>query len=185
MRGQCPTDSVGSYELLAWMIRTAVPGGPDHGPGADHGVPQADQPGTIQPPAASLTRGAEPAARSGDGASPEPESAHDQLPAAHTVAQGRGPGPAGPECAGHADRGNQASPPAPESAGPGGPAVPESAAATTPAGDVDAVAVAAYRSSVREGRPLSERKLAAAFGKTSRRWARDRMAEARQEPALV
>jgi hypothetical protein len=30
------------------------------------------------------------------------------------------------------------------------------------------------------GRPLSERKLAGMFGKTSRRWARSRMAEARQ-----
>jgi hypothetical protein len=30
------------------------------------------------------------------------------------------------------------------------------------------------------GRPPSERKLAAMFGKTSRRWARNRMAEARQ-----
>jgi hypothetical protein len=46
--------------------------------------------------------------------------------------------------------------------------------------DIDAAAVAAYRVSVREGRPLSERKLAEAFGRTSRRWARNRMAEARQ-----
>jgi hypothetical protein len=38
--------------------------------------------------------------------------------------------------------------------------------------------VAAYRASVDEGKPLSERKLAAMFGKTSRRWARNRMAEA-------
>jgi hypothetical protein len=29
---------------------------------------------------------------------------------------------------------------------------------------------------------LSERKLAGQFGKTSRRWARNRMAEARQSP---
>jgi hypothetical protein len=36
---------VGSYELLAWMIRTAAPTGPGHGPGADQGVPQADHPG--------------------------------------------------------------------------------------------------------------------------------------------
>jgi len=38
-------------------------------------------------------------------------------------------------------------------------------------------AVAAYRASIDIGRPLSERKLAAMFGKTSRRWARNRMAE--------
>jgi hypothetical protein len=43
--------------------------------------------------------------------------------------------------------------------------------------------VAAYRASVRVGKPLSERKLAGQFGKTSRRWARNRMAEARQSPA--
>lgn len=39
--------------------------------------------------------------------------------------------------------------------------------------------VAAYRASIDAGRPLSERKLAAKFGKTSRRWARSRMSEAR------
>jgi len=44
--------------------------------------------------------------------------------------------------------------------------------------DVDSAAVAAYRMSVSGGRPLSERKLAAMFGKTSRRWARNRMADA-------
>jgi hypothetical protein len=48
------------------------------------------------------------------------------------------------------------------------------------ADDIDAAAVAAYRISVETGRPLSERKLAEMFGKTSRRWARNRMAEARQ-----
>ncbi len=37
--------------------------------------------------------------------------------------------------------------------------------------DIDSAAVAAYRTSVSNGRPLSERKLAALCGKTSRRWA--------------
>jgi hypothetical protein len=46
--------------------------------------------------------------------------------------------------------------------------------------DINVAAVAAYRTSIDTGRPLSERKLAAMFGKTSRRWARSRMAEARQ-----
>jgi hypothetical protein len=41
-------------------------------------------------------------------------------------------------------------------------------------------AVAAYRLSVRAGNSLSERKLAQTFGRTSRRWARARIAEARQ-----
>jgi hypothetical protein len=44
---------------------------------------------------------------------------------------------------------------------------------------IEAAAVACYRASVEAGTPLSERKLAARFGKTSRRWARSRMAEAR------
>jgi len=54
------------------------------------------------------------------------------------------------------------------------------AAVTAPAGEINAAAVAAYRASLQEGKPMSERKLAAAFGRTSRRWARARMAEARQ-----
>jgi hypothetical protein len=41
-------------------------------------------------------------------------------------------------------------------------------------------AVAAYRLSVEAGNPLSERKLARMFGRTSRRWARARIADARQ-----
>jgi hypothetical protein len=53
--------------------------------------------------------------------------------------------------------------------------VPEAAA------DNDA-AVAAYWLSVKAGNPLSERKLARMFGRTSRRWARTRIAEARQSP---
>ena len=51
--------------------------------------------------------------------------------------------------------------------------------------DVDAAhgeAVAAYRLSTQAGNPLSERKLARMFGLTSRRWARARIAEARQLP---
>lgn len=44
---------------------------------------------------------------------------------------------------------------------------------------INEAAVAAYRASVDSGRPLSERKLAALFGKTSRPWARHRMAQAR------
>jgi hypothetical protein len=40
-------------------------------------------------------------------------------------------------------------------------------------------AVAAYRRSVQAGNPLSERRLAQMFGRTSRRWARARIADAR------
>jgi hypothetical protein len=47
---------------------------------------------------------------------------------------------------------------------------------------VNGQAVAAYWLSVKAGSPLSERKLAAMFGRTSRRWARARITEARAEP---
>jgi hypothetical protein len=45
-------------------------------------------------------------------------------------------------------------------------------------------AVAAYRLSVQAGNPLSERRLAQMFGRTSRRWARARIAEARQAASV-
>ena len=51
--------------------------------------------------------------------------------------------------------------------------------------DINEAALAAYRTSIDTGRPLSERKLAAMFGKTSRRWARSRMSEARQPRLLA
>ena len=52
------------------------------------------------------------------------------------------------------------------------------------AGAVNDAAMAAYRLSVQAGNPLSERKLAQMFGRTSRRWARARIAEARRAPSL-
>ena len=45
---------------------------------------------------------------------------------------------------------------------------------------VNDAAVSAYRLSVQAGNPLSERRLAQMFGRTSRRWARARIADARQ-----
>jgi hypothetical protein len=45
-------------------------------------------------------------------------------------------------------------------------------------------AVTAYRLSVQAGNPLSERRLAQMFGRTSRRWARARIADARQGSPL-
>jgi hypothetical protein len=50
---------------------------------------------------------------------------------------------------------------------------------------VDDAAVAAYRLSVQAGSPLSERRLAQMFGRTSRRWARARIADARQASPLL
>jgi hypothetical protein len=49
---------------------------------------------------------------------------------------------------------------------------------------VDDAAVAAYRLSVQVGNPLSGRRLAQMFGRTSRRWARARIADARQASPL-
>ena len=51
--------------------------------------------------------------------------------------------------------------------------------AITEAQAVNSQAVAAYRLSVQAGNPLSERKLAQMFGRTSRRWARARITEGR------
>jgi hypothetical protein len=52
------------------------------------------------------------------------------------------------------------------------------------AGAVNDAAVAAYRLSVQAGNPLSERRLAHMFGRTSRRWARARIADARQASSI-
>jgi hypothetical protein len=56
---------------------------------------------------------------------------------------------------------------------------------TRPASDINVDAVTAYRDSLQAGNPLSERKLAEMFGQTSRRWARNQMAEARQSLAAA
>jgi hypothetical protein len=78
------------------------------------------------------------------------------------------------------DRPDQARPPTAQVAGSASghrdQAVPE-------AGAVNGVAVAAYRLSIQAGNPLSERKLAQMFGRTSRRWARARIADARGVPS--
>jgi hypothetical protein len=56
----------------------------------------------------------------------------------------------------------------------------------TPQADADNyAAVAAYRLSAHAGNPLSERKLAQMFGRSSRRWARARIVEARQSPVSI
>jgi len=49
---------------------------------------------------------------------------------------------------------------------------------------VNDAAVAAYRLSVQAGNPLSERRLAQMFGRASRRWARARIADARQASSI-
>jgi hypothetical protein len=173
---------VGSYEMLAWMVRTTAGGGPGRVPGAGHTLPQPDLPGLSRWPDVSPVGETLTAVAPADGASLEPQSAHEPSRAARETDQVHGPGPAGPD---GTDQANQAGGPVRERTGPRGPSglsVPGRATVTAPAGDINAAAVAAYRASLQEGKPLSERKLAAAFGGTSRRWARARMAEARLGP---
>jgi len=82
------------------------------------------------------------------------------------------------------DTPDQARRPAAQVAGP--PAIPASGQrdqAVPEAAAVNDAAVAAYRLSAHAGNPLSERKLAQMFGRTSRRWARARIAEARRVPS--
>jgi hypothetical protein len=134
---------VGSYELLAWMIRTAAARDAGHVPAADRPGPAADRRGPPADRRIALVRGP------GWTAADRPD---------HAGEPGCGP----PDRADHAS-------------GPPRPGDTDGAASS-----IDIAAVAAYRASVLEGKPLSERRLAEAFGTTSRRWARNRMAEARQ-----
>jgi len=83
----------------------------------------------------------------------------------------------------HGERGrpDQVRQPAAQAAGP--PAIPARGRrdqAVPEAAAVNSAAVAAYRLSAQAGNPLSERKLAQMFGRTSRRWARARIADARR-----
>jgi len=83
---------------------------------------------------------------------------------------------------GERDTPDQARQPAAQAAGPL--AMPASGERDqAEAGAVDDAAVAAYRLSAQAGNPLSERKLAQMFGRTSRRWACARIAEARRVPS--
>jgi hypothetical protein len=105
-------------------------------------------------------------------------------PLARKVAdQAPGPGGTGPDQASQADqvRGPERTTDHPDQERP----VPGPEDITSPAVDIDVAAVTAYRDNLRAGEPLSERKLAEMFGQTSRRWARNRMSEARQSPAAA
>ena len=156
---------VGSYELLVWIIRTAAAGGLDRGPAADQTSWYADHPAHARP-GASL-----------------PEAAPDNgvarvglVPACRNGPQVQARGPAADQRSGPgqaaADHADQDADQIRAGSGQAGTIRDES--------ETIAAAVAAYRASLQTGRPLSERKLAGMFGKTSRRWARNRIAEARQ-----
>lgn len=170
--------SVGSYELLVWMIRTAAAGGPDRGPAPDHTRWNADHL-ALGCPAAGLSE-----SMPDDGPGQTVASACGYGPQVRGPASDQGSGPGHRTVPDHADR----------ESGSGHGILPDhldhgagqvlagSGQAGTVGDDSEmiAAAVAAYHASIQKGRPLSERKLAGMFGKTSRRWARNRMAEARQ-----
>lgn len=151
---------VGMYELLVWIIRTATADALVREPVADQSWQYSDRPGTGRWYAA----------------------------ARHGLAADFGStatGDHGPELLDTAVGTDQNSGPAPEAADHVYQEADQLSAGTRPSGIVDeaetnAAAVAAYRSSVKAGKPLSERKLAAMFDRTSRRWARNRIAEAQQ-----
>jgi hypothetical protein len=158
---------VGSYELLVWIIRTAAAGDLGREPAVDHSGPQADHYDTSLQLAAARVPDAGPENLNGQDTGLTPSGGDGPVPVAQMASAGQASGPGWNE----ADQPGQAS------------GFPELVATASPDGDLNAAAVAAYRASVRVGKPLSERKLAGQFGKTSRRWARNRMAEARQSPA--
>ncbi len=159
---------VGSYELLVWIIRTAAAGDPVRGPSADQGGPPADHPGG--PP---LGPGEASDAWAQDPYEPVNSLVADSANGTFAAA---GP-PGAPRRTGPADH--------PDHPGDDPGQVSGSPPLGRAEGDVNAAAVAAYRASVRNGEPLSERKLAGMFGQTSRRWARNRLAEARQDPVAA
>jgi hypothetical protein len=180
---------VGSYELLAWIIRTAATGGPGHVSAADHHPPMADHAGTGPWTAPGPAADAAPVNMPGQVTGLPPAAGDNpQFPVPAAAADPRtGAGLGVPDhldhlvpAAAHPDRVDQTG----DHAGQVPGSLPVAGASS---GDIgtEAAAVAAYRASVRDGQPISERKLAEMFGKTSRRWARNRMAEARRSLAPV
>ena len=161
---------VGSYELLLWLIRTgaAVARGRSPGQGRDPaGHPAADL--RLLP----VTAGGANGGKSAPGGS-EVSGVLDGCIAGVDVDLGpicvpEWPGPSGAYHPVGQQSPDRSAPEAPVRAGDG-------------EDEINIAAVAAYRASLKSGTPLSERNLAAMFGRTSRRWARNRIAEARQIP---
>jgi hypothetical protein len=164
---------VGSYELLLWLIRTsaAVARGP------------------------SPARGSDPAGHPATDLRWLPVTAAGAHGGKSTLGNSVAPGALDSRWAGAGMEMDRIS--VPGWPGPDGayqPAGQQAADRFTPepsvrAGDgeddVNTAAVAAYRAGLENGTPLSERKLAAMFGKTSRRWARSRMTEARAQSSAA
>jgi hypothetical protein len=163
---------VGSYELLVWIIRTAATGGLDREPTAEPDSRYTEHLVTDM----------------GSGRADMPDTGPKDRPGPVRLVTASTAGPlspvqvAGPDQArgpdrGPADRGDQEADQSWDISGETG--------NVRDASETNAAAVAAYLASLEAGRPLSERKLAETFGKTSRRWARSRMAESRQNPSPV
>jgi hypothetical protein len=124
-----------------------------------------------------LIRACEPTARGPPEGHPGNGAAARPVPAC--AADGERPGASQGGTSGPAWR------PAGQAAGQ--PAIPAGAQAADDALEASAVnhaAVATYRLSVQAGHPLSERRLAQMSGRASRRWARARIADARQASPL-
>jgi Protein of unknown function (DUF2637) len=155
---------VGSYELLLWLIRTASTSTTARTPGAGHIDELSDQlvPGLRLVPGLDSQQADSP--RLGNVAPERPGHCGGLV-----IDVDRTSGPSATD----SSRSYEYLAPWPmadAAAHDGG-----------SEGEINAAAVAAYRASLDNRQPLSERKLAAMFGRTSRRWARHRMAEARRD----
>ena len=164
---------VGTFELVLWIIRATAASLPGRGEAADRASGPADHQAATLRLAPMVVPFDSPMHRNGSG---------------DAVTADRGERPV----VGHGQGADRVSEPDRDEPGHPYRAANQMAAdwtASAQAGgafdrvdDIDAAAVAAYRTSVETGRPLSERKLAQMFGKTSRRWARNRMVDARGIP---
>lgn len=157
---------VGSYELLMWMVRTAAASAMAREPADRAGGPAIRSTG-LQPAPANT-----PGRANGfrDSATTDPQRLH---PTNHVPLGGPPNGPASDKAEPVGRSADQTVVDRPTSGGP-------AHRGDNADDDADAAATAAYRASIQAGKPLSERKLARMFGKTSRRWARNRMAEAKR-----
>ena len=162
---------VGSYELLVWIIRTAAAGGLDRGPATDHTGWYADH----------WAHGRR------DGSLPEapPDSTVARVGLASGCGNDLRVQTRGPVADQQSRPGQAAAPDPPDQDADQSRVGSGQAVAIGDESGTIVAAVAAYRASLQTGRPLSERKLAGMFGKTSRRWARNRMAEARQSSSPI
>ena len=162
---------VGSYELLLWLIRTAAAGAVVRGPAANRTGGPAGH------PVAGLRLVPVPDRDVAGDRNVHTSHATSGDPVGCCVGQVLGAGWAvrsdGPDAV-HAYR-----PTGREADGWSGVSAAD-VIGEDGEEDINGAAVTAYRASINAGRALSERRLAAMFGKTSRRWARNRMAEARQ-----